>query len=234
METNLVNITSIPYNYTITVDKDKLLNTIPDSLLANTIELDPTATDIPITNQFVTPKVLRVVEYLVNNERLPTVVSGFEYRLASRYLLIDQLAQLSEPIESSIDKYLGTSFDIRNINQVRKYFNELVQFAVEHHDDFLLWYVLSRIPHNTLTPLEILYEYRQFLQAIGDDYIDLVKLFLDYGVNPSMNYNEPLLNALIRGHLDVAQLLLNDPRVNPNINQDKIIMDFLTLMNLKY
>ena len=83
-------------------------------------------------------------------------------------------------------------------------------------------------------------EYRQFLEAIGNGDIELVKLFMrntlgqsvPNGVDPSMNYNEPLLNALIRSHFDIADLLLQSG-VDPNFNQGCIIRDILDFGDLE-
>lgn len=226
-----VAITSLPYGYTINVEKDRLLHVLPDSLLSATLELDQSATEIPISNPIVTPNVLRAVEYLINNGKVPPFRPSIEYYLASRYLLIDQLATLGTPVITALNAYLKIEMNILDVRQLRKHYEGIITFAVDHDDAVLLQYVLSKVPYKTLTPYKRRVTYREFLRSIGAGYTDLINVFLQYGVDPSMNGNESLLNALIRGYTNIVDILLADPRVNPNDNQIGLITTFLDFNN---
>lgn len=50
-----IPITLVSHDYTVDLNKDNLIALFPQSLLAVTLELNPSADVIPITNPIVTP-----------------------------------------------------------------------------------------------------------------------------------------------------------------------------------
>ena len=53
--------------------------------------------------------------------------------------------------------------------------------------------------------------------------VELLKLLLERGVDPSANDNNAILNASKNGHLAVVERLLMDPRVNPSADDNYAI-----------
>jgi ankyrin repeat protein len=55
-----------------------------------------------------------------------------------------------------------------------------------------------------------------FFEAVKNNNIDLVKKYIREGFDPSHVDNEAISIASEEGHVEILQLLLDDPRVNPN------------------
>ena len=76
-----VQLYSKPYNYGIYISRSILLQKYPDSMLARTLDLDPTAQLIPVINSNITPEALNAVQALLNAplEYDPILVQEAQY-----------------------------------------------------------------------------------------------------------------------------------------------------------
>ncbi|KAI8893176.1 hypothetical protein BC833DRAFT_312680 [Globomyces pollinis-pini] len=66
---------------------------------------------------------------------------------------------------------------------------------------------------------------KALLFASAHEYTDIIRMLLEYkNVDPSVNDNVVLLNAVNNGHGDIVEMLLNDSRVDPSVNCNQAIL----------
>ena len=89
-------------NYAVGIPKHQFLQMFPTGLIAQALDLNPSAEEIDITQPFVTPEILDFLSSLVNNQTIPAT---FPSNLANlgrtgHYLGIDLLSAVANPLYS--------------------------------------------------------------------------------------------------------------------------------------
>lgn len=244
-----------PYDYSLSLDRDTFLELFPESLIAQTLSLDPTATSIEIPNIDVTPGILQILEYVTVHHQVPKVIPDDSFIRASNYLNIDILTVLVDPL---LPFYLQLYTEINlldlNENVPKRHYTSLLDFGARTRASYLMWYLFRRVPKEKY-PVE---DIRYFLLAcyvggIGlvqhglsrvnpykakmsiDDYYALIgnsDEFMNQLIR-GVEHNQALCMAAYRGHTEVIQILLRDKRVTYEVGQDRIrsIYDWADLSN---
>lgn len=198
----MVNIHSIPYNYTITISKQDIQDLFPDSLLARTMELDRETDLIEIAQECVTKPVLDVLKYILDNKTLPLIKPSSEFAIASRYLMIDVLSVLSD---SKIN--LFNMVNLLDKNMIDKHYSGILKFCVEHKATLILAYVLDIIPSQEMDNFYI-------MDSIKNGNLDLLKIFVKHRSYPPHLMWLGLQYSVIEGHLDIVKYLVEDLHVH--------------------
>lgn len=193
-----------PYGQTFTLSREMILSYLPESLLANALELDPTAMVIPLTNPIVTPDIMRLIDNYFRgiepNKHHPNIVA------ANRYLNIPWLLYYAEPLYDKVQH--PAPGQIWDTPANRKLLGE----AVKQNRPYMVNYLLSKgvNPSGKRQPVLWL--------AVTKGYADIVSLLLtnpDIAADTEM-LNQALVEATSKGYLSVVQALLQIPTVNPN------------------
>lgn len=199
-----VNVYLQPYNQTFTLPREVIENYLPESLFANALELDPTATTIPITNPIVTPDVLQlIVNYFQGiepNAHNPNVIA------ANRYLNIPWLLYYADPLYDQVQHLEPGHIWDTPANR------KLLREAVKKNRPYMVNYLLGK-GVNPLDP-----NLTNFWTPVMKGYADIVNLILTH---PQINtktdiLNKGLIEATIKGYFDVVKALLQAPTVDPN------------------
>ena len=247
-----ITIHSIPYDYSVTFPKESYVELFPDSLIATTMSLDPTAEVIDIPNRDVTPNILNIIQYMTLQRALPQIIPSENYIQASNYLLIDILAVFAD---LELPKFLQIYSDINLLylspdNSMQ--YESILNFGMRSKATYIIWYLFQRVPSNTYPKLDEKY----FMGACYFGGIGVVQYSLTGGrVNPhtawmsSADYdeftargddfmyrqllpitiNQSLFIATYQGHLDVVNLLLQDRRITYESNTNTDIYHFAFL-----
>lgn len=89
-QSNEIFITLPTYNLRWFFRKSQILRKYPQSLLATTLEQDPTATEIELTQPFITPTIIETVGEIIDIGGVPCLtveeVTNNDFQQASRYL----------------------------------------------------------------------------------------------------------------------------------------------------
>ncbi len=215
-------------NYTVTVNKDNIIELFPNSLLGTIISLDKSVELIPLTNPIITPNILNILAYIINNKTLPIIPSDPEYAIASRYLLIEALGLLSDP---DIAIFLKTYLDINLLDAQSIYdnLNVIGDFISANRDKILLRYLFHMIPYDIL-PDEMKYDSLlcDLVGIIRNGEVKILQIYLQYGVDPSQDNNIAITIATRGNNIEVLDLLLADPRVNPSTGFNKPLLNALS------
>ena len=210
----MIIIYSIPYDYSIKIPQDKAY-IIP--LVQNALDLDSIATVIPIPNKVVTPELLDLVNELIITLSIPTTVLKYlnnsTIKDGIKYLGIEVLHVVFNckynifvkkfPLVNLLDK--STFHD-------KETYKSLLRFSIDYNVPFLLNYILDYIPSGTYPGIDN----NMFLCACETSQMALIKPFLARGINPSIHGNRALFIACYNNYIDLFQLLLNNPRINPS------------------
>lgn len=235
-----IYIYSVPYNVSITLPKDQLVEKFPMSLLAKIIEQDSEVDKVDIENKSVTPEVLNWLHQIVTTGKInyqeqfirPVVVNGrTEYHNitpnmteAGRYLLMPIFEVISDR------KYHFLPGRYNNIPlddvQLRKNFNYYFSYAIGSDFDSLVRYMIERAPFllsqkQLELPLAMtIYvnkpKYYQWLRPYLEDpenvVITLTELKSIYPMAPikETSFTLPEL-AILSNANDILQIMLDDP-----------------------
>jgi ankyrin repeat protein len=55
--------------------------------------------------------------------------------------------------------------------------------------------------------------------------LEIVKILLDHGADPSLNGNKALIEAIDNGKIEIVKVLLNDDRINPSHNDSEALIE---------
>jgi hypothetical protein len=199
-----VNVYLEPYNQTFTLSRAMIQNYLPESLLANALELDPTSTVIPITNPIVTPDIMQLIgnyfQGIEPDRHNPNVIA------ANRYLNIPWLLYYAEPLYDQVQHPAPEQTWDTAANR------KLLREAVKQNRPYMVNYLLGK----GVNPLD--QNLTNFWTPVMKGYADIVNLILS---NPQINtktdiLNKGLISATGEGYLDVVRALLQAPTVDPN------------------
>ena len=150
----MIRISSTIHNYSISVSKVNLLELFPESMLSKALELDKSATEIPISNTYVTNIILEILEYMIDKKELPpTFLLEDRKELpevncikSAGYLNIDILEVLSSPnIYKFIMSYPTINLvDTRSLAKLSNY-KSIMSYALKHLDLYILKYLFQVI-----------------------------------------------------------------------------------------
>ena len=144
-EMDTLTLTSIPYKYSVVVSKSHLLELFPDSLFVLTLQQDPSADTIDIPNPIVTPDVLDVVKYMVDNNNTPLVTPGDNWFQAGKYLLMDVIMAMSEPEYPTIKQ--KTQINLLDVPNIERRYGTISDWIKIYPAPHINEYILNHIPH---------------------------------------------------------------------------------------
>lgn len=185
-----------PYQTVFSLSRDFILSSLPQSLFAEALQADPTASEIVIPNPDVTPDAMQIlVDFSFGLEPMhhnPNLI------LAYRYLNIPWLLYYVDPLYDQILNRADIT-DPRN----RKVWEE----AIKTDHELIVGYYLVKgwRPTND-----------DFIMAAEEGAVKVVRLLLgDERINPADRLNLAIRLAAGTGHTEVVKVLLGDKRVNP-------------------
>lgn len=203
-----ITIKLILHNYTTLINRDNLISLFPQSLLAVTLEQDPSTDIIELSVPVVTPEILDIIKYVTDNKKSPVGINYNEALItAGDYLNMDYIQALSDPQYKIFRE--GLSLDLISID---KSSYESAMTCVINHDAY---YIGRYISHTISPELTIDIDPVLFIKAIKTRRIWSVDLFLRRGLDPSYNNNHYLCQAIEIGNIDIVKKLLQNDRVNP-------------------
>ena len=187
-QSNEIFIGLLRYNLQWSFDKRKILRKYPDSLLGTTLDLDPTATNIELTNLVITPTVMSILSILIEDngracldrcngemdpETLKTIDElGIDLVPASRYLLIPELTLFSDSgfLELLQDHTFTELISSKFMNSYSQLIDTIIH--LKHQALDYLRYIWDHVPSTQYTKEtdEYLYFY-----AIASDNLELLK-----------------------------------------------------------
>lgn len=107
--------------------------------------------------------------------------------------------------------------DIKNIVLICKKFNEIIKtnkyiyYLSKNNKNNLLKTVCNNYIDNNILNLSI-------------NYINIIKLLLKYGADPTYDWNILIITFCIKGNIELVKLLLENSRVDPSIYNNYCIM----------
>lgn len=212
-----MEVRSLPYNYSVMVNRASLLSTFPGSLFDVTLELDPTAQIIDIPNPVVTSDVLDIIKVLTETSNPIDINMNKELKRAEDYLNINFLlvsALRDSQYPKMISRYPRFELTNTKILMNPNVYNYLMTFAIDNDAHYIGKYLTNLVPLNK-------YDFPLLIYAIEHKASDFVDLLLRKGVDPSADNNKAILYA---GDINTVNRLLQDPRVNPGIFEGKILL----------
>lgn len=148
---SVVTLRALSDNSTITVDKENICEMFPDSFLAATLSLDPTAEVIDIPNKSIDGHVLFVLEHLLNSRntsiKMPEGdrISRINFLEASNYLGIDVLMAMADPtFETLIDVFPEVNF--LNLQDITRRYSGIRYFTAVNESKYISMYIDRMIP----------------------------------------------------------------------------------------
>lgn len=125
------------------MSKEKLLSLFPTGLLATTLDLDKSASEIDFDLPFITPEILNFLAEIINNRHIPDTIPDNLLRTAD-YLQLDLLSVLSNP------EYKNFHLQYPNINLLDKAsldtsptYDQVMTYAIQHQYTELFEYMLE-------------------------------------------------------------------------------------------
>lgn len=233
--TSPLRIRLVPYDYSRTVDSNRLVQLFPESLFASTITVDPTVEVIEISNPEITPGVLDYIVTMVETGKTPLISEGLDLTPAYRYLAIDVMEALADP-------------NSNNFIQGRPDVNLLNLAQLDQSAYYTILYYGLTIPIPGL--VTYLFKYTTPDRHRAEDekalIVSIIKSspftlkLLDHGINPTLGYltpdeyrnivpsngqdvsmkmslsraNQALYYATLFGQLEVVRRLILYPDVN--------------------
>lgn len=250
-QSSTLTLVSLPHQYSVTVDRNTILSMFPQSLIGTTLELDPAVDQIDIPNPDVTPVALDAIEVLIRTRALPLTYRNInsiapdlgtwlrtmntikyvqpnpDFAKAAHYLGIDPLVLLSE-------SELGLATFNRHY-PVRDWlnYNELsdpsvyrgVILALQNGFNQIVWYLLHVT--DPVKTREI--DQELVTVAVNRQRPDILELLRRRGTDFSANDNEAIRTAVTYPNVDLVNLLLSDPRVDPSVDSNlplKLAVDY--------
>lgn len=216
-----ITLTSIPYDYSVTVDKTELLRLFPDSLFGLILDQDPATLTIEIPSDVVTPVVLNTIAYMIETSDTPDITAGSIGYYAGRYLLMDVLIAMSDPSYILLRKrYHINLLDDKNLD---KFYKQILWFCYEHGSVLLAQYLFEHVPVSDRTQF---IDQRTYNTAIGSCRHELVPLLIRRGV--SVSY-EDLIVSIEQSCPKIVKILLQDPEIDPGLNDNRALILAATL-----
>lgn len=191
--------------YSITIDRDRLLHLWPNSMLGSVVQLDPNTEVIDITSPDITRVSLDSIQFIADHDTLPIVPVSKEYITASHYFGIDVLMVLAEPKWNQIRTKHP---DINLVHLTPEQYKPLLMSAIMYDLPLVRQYALrSLLPRITKR-----YDGILILEATKFSRWDTVQqLYHRKLTNRSLN--RFLCHVASRGHLEWVNTVLSDPRL---------------------
>jgi ankyrin repeat protein len=191
----MLTIVLQPYSLSFDLPKDFILSSLPQSLFAEALREDPTATELIIDNPIITPDIMQVlvnsVHGLEPERHNPNLFSAY------RYLNIPWLLYYVDPLYDEIPNKTDIT-DLIN--------TDIWSTALQTNHDLIVGYYLVKgwIPTN-----------EDFLTAVKWGADKVVKILLENAqIDPAVDNNFAIRWAAGQGYLEIVRLLLRDARVN--------------------
>ena len=217
-------------NYEVVIPKDKLLASFPTGLIATTLELDPSATDINIPTAIITPDILDFFQRMVVENKIPDNIPEDIDNIfrAGDYLQLDILQVVADPLYSEFHQLYSdiNLLDTQSLNTPEIY-NRVLEYALTNHYSSLLDYLFS----NTNKGEHKEADTRGVSIAILSDYMygveELLKLrgtgwrgsLVDLSVYRPDLPNVTQLSNMVNKHPEIASLIYVIINGNWNIMQ---------------
>lgn len=205
---------SLPEHKTqVTFNKSKFLKQFSTPSLIRNILEQTKDTDIEITQPFVTPQVLMILKHITEKNTIPDYDPDVNPSLilSGDYLGLDLLLVIGNP------KFKSCPGNILRLDPHGAY--KMAMYAITHDYRSLLEYILNR---PTLAKSNIKWTSLMF-QAVSENKPSLVNLLLkDSRVDPYYTKNLPLRTAVLKGYVEIVEMLLKDQRVREGSCEDHI------------
>lgn len=203
-------------NYEISLPRQRILDRIPNSILASALANEPDVENIDIEQDFVTPGSLQVLSQILDTGSIPEQISNrSELDQVGRYLGVDQLRIAAIPSYHRIQTGHG-NFNLITLlnpkNLAGEYtYRDVSGYALSYDDPVLLQYIFSvtrASDHKTQ-------DEETFKEAIREGRYNLLSVLEQRGIDISSGQDVHLINAVIHGDAATVSWFLQHPSVNP-------------------
>lgn len=160
----------------------------------------------------------------LNDQDLASVFQADKYT----YSLYNDENLWMNRVLKNYGKYLGTAKEIK-----RKYMNDFtwkqyyiwLQDTLNNRSYNLFFYSSRKGQDDILKILMHIYpmhglNFECMIVGIKNGHLNILKTFVEHGIDPSSKDNTAFIKACLHGHMDIVKFLLKDPRVDPSVNNN--------------
>lgn len=197
MATVRVILTSFQQSWDL--PRERLLQLLPESLLAQALEDDPTATEITLTNPSVTPEAMQVITDYLDGLEPMRVIPNLE--TSADYLNIPWLTIYSDPLYAELHHPIVNTEE--NI--------DVLTMAIKEGDIQMVMYLLSK----GISSVDL-----AISQAIRSHQLELFKLLWADPRNKIPDTHASLIKAVRADALNIVKYLLPTLELSPEDLQE--------------